>query len=363
VTGAVRPLAGIVAGEAITSLGESAAETSLFLRAGIENVGASDFIDAQGQRVQLCACPALPPDLPGPARLLALAAHAIRALHVQLPADAAARGSPAVVLCLPERMAAGGDSLALNEAGRAFVDALHAHLPSTWREPRIEALPLGRAAGAAAMQRALQLLDSHEVVLWGGVDTLLDWAVLEGLERDLRLMTTGNIDAVRPGEAAAFLALVRAGAGQASVLAAGTGREPQPLGAEAPCLSAGFTEALDVAAAPLRAAGRRCRTWLLDATHEACATHEVQNLIGRFGDVLGADSELRMPLKELGDVGAAAMPLLAVLALQAWRQGVARDRCALVTGGSDAGLRGALLLVSRRPGATVDERAGEEVAA
>jgi len=79
--------------------------------------------------------------------------------------------------------------------------------------------------------------------------------------------------------------------------------------------------------------------------------------------VLGADSELRTPLKELGDVGAAAMPLLAVLALQGWRQGVARDRCALVTGSSDGGLRGALLLVSRRPGATVDERALEEAAA
>ena len=362
-SGVVRPLAGVAAGEAITSLGETAAETSLFLRAGIENVGASDFIDAQGQRVQLCACPALPPDLPGPARLLALAAHAIRALQARLPADADACESPAMVLCLPERMAAGGDGLALNEAGSAFVASLRAHLPRNWRDVRIEALPCGRAAGAAAMQRALQLLDAHEVVLWGGVDTLLDWAVLEALERDQRLMSADNIDAVRPGEAAAFLALVRPGGGQASVLAAGGGREPRILGAEAPCVSAGFTEALDVAVAPLRAAGRRCRSWLLDATHEASATREVQNVIGRFGDVIGVDSELRMPLKELGDVGAAAMPLLAVLALQAWRQGVARDRCALVTGSSDAGLRGALLLVSRRAGATVDERAAEEATA
>jgi 3-oxoacyl-[acyl-carrier-protein] synthase I len=131
------------------------------------------------------------------------------------------------------------------------------------------------------------------------------------------------------------------------VLALGAGQEPQPLGADGPCVSEGMSQALDMALAPLRAAGRRCRSWALDSTHEAYATHEVQNLIARFGDVLGVDSELAMPLKELGDVGAAAMPLLAALALEAWRQGLARDDCAVVTGSSERGLRGAMLLASR----------------
>jgi hypothetical protein len=265
-----------------------------------------------------------------------------------------------MVLCLPERMAEPEAASALNEAGRAFVQALRPRLPADWRDAVLEAFPCGRAAGAFALQRALQWLETRDQVLWAGVDTLLDGAVLEALERQQRLMAGDNIDAVRPGEAAAFVALARPGGGEASLLAIGTGREPQPVGADGPCLSEGLTQALEAAVAPLRAAGRRCRTWLLDTTHEAYATHELQNLVARFGDVLGPDSELRTPLKELGDVGAAAMPLLAVLALQGWRQGVARDRCALVTGSSEGGLRGALLLASRRPGATVDERALEQ---
>ncbi len=49
--------------EAVTSLGESAAETALLLRAGLCNVAPSRFIDAKGQRVMFCSAPAIAPDL------------------------------------------------------------------------------------------------------------------------------------------------------------------------------------------------------------------------------------------------------------------------------------------------------------
>jgi hypothetical protein len=91
----------------------------------------------------------------------------------------------------------------------------------------------------------------------------------------------------------------------------------------------------------------------LDNSHEAYATQELQNVIARFGDVLGLKSELQMPLQELGDVGAAAMPLLAALGAEAWRLGYASDDTAVITGCSDDGARGALLFgaqESARPG-------------
>lgn len=348
--GAVRELAGLLAGEAITSLGESAAETALLLRAGVANVQASDFVDAKGRRVEACLVPALPPDLPGPARLVALAAHALLALHARLPAGTGEPGAAAILLCLPERLGERDPQgrPALNGAGRDFVDALRQRLPAAWRAARIESFPFGGAAGAPAMQLAAQLAGAGTgCVLWGGVDTCADWDVLEALEGEGRLLAADNVDAVRPGEAAAFVALAPAGEGEAALLALGAGQEPQPVGSDGPCLSEGLSQALDMAVAPLRAAGRRCRCWALDATHEDYATHEVQNLVARFGDVLGVDSELGMPLKELGDAGAAAMPLLAVLTLQAWRHGVARDDCAVVTGSSRRSLRGALLLAAR----------------
>lgn len=347
--GVPRELAGLLAGEAITSLGESVAETALLLRAGMANVQPSDFIDARGERVLACLSPLLPPDLPGPERLVALAAHALAALYQRLPAATRAARAPAIVLCLPERLgeqdAAGRP--ALNPAGRRFAEALRQRLPAAWSGARIEAFPFGAAAGAPALQRALQLEAEADLVLWGGADTWADWDVLEPLERTGRLMAGDNVDALRPGEAATFVALAGAGDGDAALLALGAGHEPLPVGADGPCVSEGLSQALDAALLPLRAAARRCDWWLLDAGHEAYATHEVQNMVARCGDVLGADCQLQMPLKELGDTGAAAMPLLAALALQAWHHGVARDDCAVVTGSSRRGLRGALLLAAR----------------
>jgi hypothetical protein len=343
-----RVVAGLVEAEAITSLGESLAETALLLRAGVGNVQLADFIDGQGQRVAMCLSPALPPDLPGPDRLAALAAHALGALHRRLPPSAGKARAPAIMLCLPERLGDAGDRRpALNGAGLQLIATLRQRLPSAWGGARIETFPFGRAAGVPAMQAAIELLNVEGPVLWGGVDTSADWTVLQALERAGRLMTNDNVDAVRPGEAAAFVALAPVREGEAAVLALGAGQEPQPVGADGTCLSEGMSQALDSAVEPLRAAGRRCRLWALDTTHEAYATNELQNLIARFGDVLGEDSELQTPLKELGDVGAAGMPLLAALALQAWRHGVARDDCAVITGSSERGLRGALLLASR----------------
>jgi hypothetical protein len=348
----LRPLAGLLDAEAITSLGETAAETALLLRAGISNVRASDLIDRAGQRVMLCASPALPSDLPGPRRLLALAVQCLSALHERAAVDRSLwrEGPRAVILLgLPERFAEGPLALQLNEAGRAFVRNLRACLPAAWADADIEAFPCGRAAGAVAMQRALQWVDGEREVLWGGVDTLVDWNVIEALEREDRLVTAENVDGIRPGEAAAFLSLGTASRGDVALLGLGLGREPCHVGSESPCMSEGLSVALDSAVRPLRSAQSRCRLWWLDTSHEVYATQEVQRMVARFGDVLGADSDLQMPLKELGDVGAATLPLLAVLAREWWRQGVACDDVAVLTGCSDSGGRGALLLASHMP--------------
>jgi hypothetical protein len=347
-----RPLAGLLDAEAITSLGETASETALLLRAGVDNVEAGDFIDAAGERVMLCASPAVPSDLAGPQRLLALAAHCLSGLHARGATQGARRGDqppPVLLLGLPERFAQGELALQLNEVGVAFVRDLRERLPAGWANADIETFPYGRAAGGLAMRRALQFVDAGREVLWGGVDTLVDWGVLEALERADRLVTAGNVDGIRPGEAAAFVAMGPGSRGDVALLGLGLGREPSPVGSESPCMSEGLSLALDSAVEPLRAARARCRLWWLDASQEVYATQEVQRMVARFGDVLGVDSELRMPLKELGDVGAAALPLLATLAREWWRQGVACDDVAVLTGCSDSGGRGALLLASRLP--------------
>ena len=336
--------------EAISSLGESAAETALLLRAGLNNVAPSLFIDAAGERVLSCAAPALPSDLRAADRLVALAAHALTSLWMALERDPSPRPRrfvPIVLMALPERFAVRASSADLNDEGDLFLKALRAVLPSDLAGADVEVFPFGRAAGALALGRALQCLGSDRVVIWGGVDTLHDWAVLQALEAADRLVTIENIDGVRPGEGAAFAVVApAAGNGDIGVLALGLGREPFPVGCEQPSFALGLSQALEAAVAPLRAARQRTNNWWLDLTHEAYATQALQNVIARFSDVLGLKTDLQMPLKELGDVGAAAMPLLAVLSAEAWRLGHAIDRTAIITGCSDNGARGALLMAA-----------------
>jgi 3-oxoacyl-[acyl-carrier-protein] synthase I len=346
----VRPLAQLLRWEAITSLGESAAETALLLRAGLNNVGPSHFIDAAGGRVVVCAAPALPAHMPAADRIMALAAHALHGLWMALESDLARSErpfaqAPIVLLALPERFAAAENHQALNLEGEAFIAALRSCLPTGLASAEIEAFPYGRAAGALALRRAVQHLGDDRLVVWGGVDTLHDWTVLKALEAADRLVTADNIDGIRPGEGAAF-ALVGSvkDADAISVLALGLGREPYPVGSEQPSHAVGLSQALEAAVKPLRAAQLRTNNWWLDLTHEEYSTQALQNTIARFSDVLGTRSDMQMPLKELGDVGAAAMPLLAVLGAEAWRLGHANDRTAIVTGCSDNGARGAMLM-------------------
>lgn len=347
-TPVMRPLAHIWSWEAISSLGESATETALLLRAGLCNVTQSHFVDRNGKRVMMCSTPALPHALSGARRLVALAGHAVsRLCHRMALAgmNVLAPARPILLLALPERFAARQSVDELTEEGRAVVEGVRGCLSAVRLNCDIEAFPYGRAAGAASLRRALELVGSGRPVIWGGLDSQHDWTVLKALEQADRLLTAENVDGIRPGEGAAFVMLGAPIAnGIVSVIGLGVGREPHPVGSDHPTQSTGLSAALEAAVGPLRESKKRSNFWLLDNTHEGYGTQELQNVIARFGDVLGLQTELHTPLKEIGDVGAAAMPLLAALAAEAWRLGYGNDDTAVITGCSDGGARGALLL-------------------
>lgn len=330
----------LTAWQAVSTVGESAAETALLLRAGVSNVALSDFIDATGQRMMTCSAPAIPTHLRGTRRAVALAQLALGRLLEPLEIG----HRPVLALAVAERYRLDERSGELNAEGQAFVTLLRASLPEKLAGCEVEVFPYGRAGGAPALRRASEHAREGRFAIWGGVDTLHDWSVLERLEAAARLLTVENVDGVRPGEGAAFLVVAAARSRGVSVLGLGTGREPRPIGTEEPLQSLGLSAALESALEPLRELARRTNYWLLDNSHEKYATKELQNIIARFGDVLGTRSEMQTPLQPLGDAGAAAMPLLAVLAAEAWRLGYASDDVAVVTGCSDDGARGAVLL-------------------
>lgn len=336
-------IAELLAWEAVTSLGECAAETALLWEAEVINTAASRFVMDDGTRAVMCSSPALPPDLLGVQRLAALAEMALERLASK-SGGPTLHGISTLLLCLPERMALQANTFALTSEGKALVQTIKS-MPLLDPGIAIEAFPFGRAAGALALQRAAELAASGKRVLWGGVDSQHDWDVLEALSRQDRLLTADNVDGVRPGEAAAFAVLRRPeGSTRPVILGLGLGRQEAPSEANPVSRADGLARAMRSATSPLRDLRQRCGYWLTDTTHEAVATQRLQHVLTACADIVGLQTALHSPAKAMGDAGAASLPLFAALAAEAWRHGSADDETALLAACSDNGACGAVLL-------------------
>ncbi|RTL30418.1 MAG: hypothetical protein EKK47_10875 [Burkholderiales bacterium] len=339
-------MAELVAWEAVSSLGESARETSLLWEAGIVNLAPSRFVLEDGSRVNLCACPALSPELLGEARLAELAACALERLATRM-GGAGLQGIRTLLLSLPERLAAQAHGRELNAQGQRLIEALLRHPLFAGQGLRIEAYPFGRAAGALALHRAAELMAAGQRVLWGGLDTLHDWQALEALAKQERLLNEDNVDGVRPGEAAAFAVLQAAqgGGDRPIVMGVGLGREDLAVQQQGgPLRFDGLAKAVMTSTTSLRDLRRRCNYWLFDTTHEAVAAQRLQHVLTACADIVGLQTAIHGPLKALGDVGAASLPLFAALAAEAWRHGSADDNTALLAASSDSSACGAIVL-------------------
>jgi 3-oxoacyl-[acyl-carrier-protein] synthase I len=340
-------IADLLAWEAVTSLGECAAETSLLWEAGIVNLSQSRFVLDDGTRVTMCSQPSLPPDMLGLDRLAALSDIAIQRLACKVEESTFHSVVP-LLLCLPDRLAAHPNAHELNQQGKALVNALAHSFKLLELKISIEAFPFGRASGALAMHRATELVAKGQLVLWGGVDSQYDWDTLQALSNEDRLVTSENVDGIRPGEGAAFVLLTPAASPMhPKVLGLGLGRQDRTKIASR---ADGLARAIRIATSPLRNYHKRCSYWLTDRTHEAVTTQSLQHVLTACGDVVGKSTTLHAPLQALGDVGAATLPLFATLASEAWMHGSADDDTALLAACSNDGACGAFLLCAPSAG-------------
>ena len=117
-----RPLATFVTWEAVTTLGQSAMETALLLRAGLSNVALSEFIDGDGERIRMCGAPALPSHLRATQRIVALAELAL----ARLAESTAITTRSVLVLALSDRYATADQTSELNQEGCSLVAPMRA---------------------------------------------------------------------------------------------------------------------------------------------------------------------------------------------------------------------------------------------
>lgn len=211
-------------------------------------------------------------------------------------------------------------------------------------------LPLGRAAGLVALERALHVVteDPAATVIVGGVDSLFDVDLLVALEREGRILGPTVMDGFIPGEGAAFFRL----AGSASdatlprravaIGAVASVADPGHRYGDAPARGEGLAAALtDLRGRwPGRAAIATTFAGFNGESFDA-KLWGVARL--RHNDFFADGMAIEHPADKFGDAGAAMGAILVALAARSLTTG-SRQGPALVWAASDREARACAVL-------------------
>lgn len=316
-----------------TPVGDSAAQTSTSVRAGICRYALSRFHNRHYKAMKLAlipdgALPPLPPTASGltprQERLVRLSAMALPEALASLPDG---RSAP-LFLAGPEALF--GLPSPTNDVLRNHVVALGGARIS----PAAGGLfASGRAGGLAALGAALEFLaqGKFEYALVGGVDTFLDDALLAALDRDDRVLAEGVLDGFAPGEAAGFVLLASDSArarahrsARVGVHAPGFADEPGHRFSQEPYLGEGLANAV---AAALEGGKGPYGTVLSTMNGESFCAKEWGTAAIRNANALGTQWTMLHPADCFGDIGAAFGPALVGLAAHGLSQQTMKGPC------------------------------------
>lgn len=242
---------------------------------------------------------------------------------------------PPLYLALPERI--GALPFAALEP---FLKDLHQRWPMFDLEAS-KVFPGGRAAGASAIAAALEACEAgEEVVLVGGVDSAMDLALMNRLNKDKRLLTGATNQGYVPGEGAAFLLLdTEVSSREVCLSGAATAEEPGHLYSEETCKAEGLLSAVARAGEAL---GEPAKTVFCGLTGENIAIKE-WGITASKSPLISPEMLLSHPAENFGDLGAATIPTLVALAVGRLKEKPS-SAPALVWAASDYALRGAVTL-------------------
>ncbi|MBI5718682.1 MAG: hypothetical protein HZC37_13445 [Burkholderiales bacterium] len=350
----------VIAGAGLVSpVGLSLAETAAAARARMARLGESEWLDGQLEPFIVGRVPdeGLPePDAALSAeqtserevRMLQLAHAALD--EALAPLRVAARQSTAtaplpLLLGLPEHPGA----VPIDPA--TFIARLARQADGLIDARRSVAAPRGRAAGLMALNEAAARLlrGDSEFILVGGVDSLLDEALVQRLDIEGRIRNETTSDGFTPAEGAAFLLLARAETASArglkplaKLLGYAHGFEPGHLYSDEKYLGEGLagTLAALLSRSPPPAP---IATVFCSFNGERYWAREFGVARLRHGKAFVAEQAMEHPAECFGDIGAAFGPALAALAAHGIRHGYRAGPC-LVYASSDRGERAAALL-------------------
>lgn len=342
----------VVATGATTPLAAGATATAFLNRAAMAAMRTSPILDGEGQPATLCFLPTLDPHSVGVARAIALGETALAEVIAPL-ARAATGARVELVLCVDSFLSKLEDPIGTQPASQ-IATALSRVASKRLPLEDIATVALGEASLARALPRAFDALRSGraDTVIVGGVHSDYSPARVRQLDAARRLFTNDRIDAVIPGEGAAFVALMREDTARARRLtpllrihAVGEGHErARPDNDHAAFEAQGLTVAVRQAAEPLQQAGLTAGWMLTDVAFERWRFYELSAVGARTQNLWCEPQYADAPAQRLGAQGAATGPLHMVLAAAAHRGGFAPHPRCLSLCGNDEGQRAAVLM-------------------
>lgn len=337
----------VVAIGARTPVGLTAESSAAAVRAGISRYAEYPFVDPRGEPVVVAADRLLAPRLEGRDRLVPMVESVLEELESKLDQRVVYGGMLSVLLALPETRPG------FSEADAAWVvDSVASRFRANTPGARVEVVGRGHAGAIRAVEKVVrECSESRDnLFLVIGVDSYLHADTFVWLERSRRFAQPGIRSGFTPGEGAGCLALMSAGLRRrlrlpqlAVVRGVSTAQERLLRDSDMGSFGVGMTQAVQGAISELELSREGVDVLYSDGNGERYRSEEWGFVALRAPSVWKSPG-FKAPSDCWGDVGAAFGVLGGILAIRAFARGYARGPSALVMAGSDAGLRGAMLL-------------------
>ena len=347
----MNPSIHIVAYEACTAVGLTAASFAAAVRAGISGVGDHPFmVDDTGDPLQSALVPTIDPTLSGPERLAALAWGPVERLGQQL--SLLNEHDVMVLITLPEHRP--GWTLEDEQVLVARLTEYCSSVIGSSTRLKLQVVARGHAGSLAAINqavKAIRVLDCSAAIVLG-VDSYFEADTIDWLLEHQQLITAETRSSFLPGEAAAILVLMDGAVRRtlqlpslAIIRGSSVGNERVLIkDDEEESFGLGMTEAVSQAAATLKLPEEAVTDIYLDINGERYRSQEWAFVALRAWHVFRDPTAYIAPADLYGDVGAASGTLFVILAAQAWAQACALGPHAMLCAGSEAGLRGVVIL-------------------
>jgi 3-oxoacyl-[acyl-carrier-protein] synthase-1 len=344
----------VAAASALNGLGFDPWQTWAFRRAELTAYAASAFRCPNGKLLTMGAIRTFPPQARAELRMESIVTALLDSLAPDLESMGTVRSLAALVTlsAIPSAQSPGYQARA-SRIVRRVNDWLSERL-APGVTVVVEHDHRAHAGLAHALLRVVPALldDRVDAALLLGVESYYDPDVLSALFAGGRLHDGENLDGFIPGEGGAGLLVVKASRARAMgrpvrarIEGAATAWEAARPDNDLPCLGEALTAVSRSLTDVLSAQRRSLDWWLCDVTGDALRQHEFQLAWPRAGyDVMGPTGALEYLPETLGDLGAATLHTAVAVAGEGFLRGDPAAETCLVTGSSDEGPRGAVLL-------------------